>query len=73
MQDHIDQIKSKLNKCSPNAFAITKSVVSKHASINIQKAAELFSECVKHPEGKEGLESFFEKRNPFWVNNRSKS
>jgi isohexenylglutaconyl-CoA hydratase len=73
VQNHIDQIKAKLNKCSPNAFAITKSVVSKHASINIQKAAELFNECVEHPEGKEGLESFFEKRNPFWVNNKNKS
>ena len=41
--------------------------------INIQEAAELFNECVEHPEGKEGLESFFEKRNPFWINNRNKS
>ena len=73
VQDHIDQIKSKLNKCSPNAFAITKNMVSKHASTNIQKAAELFNECVKHPEGKEGLKSFFEKRNPIWVNSSSKS
>jgi len=73
VRNYIEQVKSKLNKCSPNAFAITKSLVSKYASINIQKAAELFNECVEHPEGKEGLESFFEKRNPFWINNRNKS
>ena len=73
VQSHIDQVKSKLNKCSPNALAITKSVISKHTSINIQKAAELFNDCVKNTEGKEGLESFFEKRNPFWINNKSKS
>ena len=73
VQDHIDKLKSKLNKCSPNAFAITKSLVSKHASINIQEAADLFYECVEHSQGKEGLESFFEKRSPFWVNNKNKS
>ena len=73
VQNYIELVKSKLNKCSPNAFAITKNLVSKHASINIQKAAELFNECVEHYEGKEGLESFFEKRNPFWINNRNKS
>ena len=73
VQSYIDQIKSKLNKCSPNAFAITKRLVSKHASINMQKAAELFNECVEHPEGKEGLKSFFEKRNPFWINKTNKS
>ena len=73
VKDHIDKLKSKLNKCSPNAFAITKSLVSKHASINIQEAADLFYECVEHSQGKEGLESFFEKRSPFWVNNRHKS
>ena len=73
VQDHIDQIKSKLNKCSPNAFAITKNMIPKPSSINIQKAAELFNECVKHPEGVEGLESFFEKRNPFWANEQSDS
>ena len=73
VQYHIDQLKSKLNKCSPNAFAITKSLVSKHASKNIQEAAESFYECVEHSQGKEGLKSFFEKRNPFWVNSRNKS
>jgi len=73
IHEHISQIKSKLDKCSPNAFAITKNLISEHISINIQKAAEIFNECVKHPEGKEGLKSFFEKRNPSWVKNRSNS
>ena len=58
---YISQVKSKLEKCSPNAFALTKNLISANTSIDIQKAAEIFNDCVKHHEGKEGLESFFEK------------
>tara|TARA_B100001094_G_scaffold322918_1_gene372955 strand:+ start:629 stop:1438 length:810 start_codon:yes stop_codon:yes gene_type:complete len=63
----IKKIKSKVDKCSPYALEITKKLLSSNQRIKVQEAADLFTECVNHPEGKEGLRSFFEKRKPFWT------
>ena len=62
----ISEIKSKVMLCSPNAIAKTKSHLSKSLNIDIQKSSQLFVECIKHDEGLEGLQSFFEKRYPHW-------
>ena len=69
----IDDIRSKVDKCSPNALAMTKKDLSSNHTIDIKKAADLFSECVNHLEGQEGLQSFFEKRNPFWTKIKNES
>ena len=37
-----------------------------------EKAEELFSDCIVSDEGKEGFNSFFEKRNPYWVPDKQK-
>ncbi len=66
----ISQIKSKVMLCSPNAIAKTKSHLSKVRNIDIQRSSQLFFECIKHNEGLEGLQSFFEKRDPYWVKSK---
>ncbi len=73
IQRTIDEIRSKVNKCSPNAIAITKKDFSLNHSIDIQKAAELFYDCIEHGEGQEGLQSFFEKRKPSWTHDNKKN
>ena len=66
----IHQVKSDAQKCSPNAIAATKKIISENYIINKKKAAELFSDCVVHDEGREGFASFFEKRKPAWSKNK---
>ena len=69
----IKKIKLKVDKCSPYALEMTKKLLSSNQRIEIKEAAHLFTECVNHPEGKEGLQSFFEKRKPFWTKIKNKS
>ena len=66
LEDILDSIKEQVFKCSPNAIAITK-VFLRNGYIDPQKAASLFSDCVVSDEGREGINSFFEKRKPFWI------
>ena len=68
----IKKIKLKVDKCSPYALEMTKKLLSSNQRIEVQEAAHLFTECVNHPEGKEGLQSFFEKRKPFWTKIKNK-
>ena len=68
LNKHIMTIKENVKKCSPNAIAITKEVLFSNYNINVTKAAEYFSDCVIHEEGREGFSSFFEKRKPGWMN-----
>ena len=72
LQKIIDEIKSKVKQCSPNAMAITKANMSSNQSIDIEKASELFYHCIEHSEGQEGLQSFFEKRKPYWTKDKNK-
>lgn len=67
LEEILDSIKEQVFKCSPNAIAITKRVLTVNEYINPQKAANLFSDCVVSDEGQEGINSFFEKRKPFWI------
>ena len=70
LDEHIKDIKEKVKKCSPNAVAITKKILSKNDVLNPEKAAELFADCILHQEGREGFASFFEKRTPYWNKQR---
>ena len=67
IENIINKLKIQVNQCSPNAISITKREFSTNFSIDIEKAAEIFFECIEHSEGKEGLQSFFEKNKPSWT------
>ena len=67
LEEILDSIKEQVFKCPPNAIAITKRVLTVNEYIDPQKAANLFSDCVVSDEGQEGINSFFEKRKPFWI------
>ena len=72
LEEILDDIKNQVFKCSPNAIAITKKVITVDQYLDPEKAADLFSDCVVSDEGKEGFKSFFEKRKPSWVPNKKK-
>ena len=67
LDTQITKIKQKVLNCSPNAISVTKSILYSNNNIDIKKAADLFSDCMVHDEGREGFSSFFEKRKPFWT------
>ena len=64
--EQINSIKNQVNKCAPSAIGVTKKILNSHYNIDAEEAALLFSNCVIHEEGLEGLASFFEKRKPYW-------
>ena len=66
LDNKILEIMQKVEKCSPNAIAVTKNLINLNYNIDAHHAAKLFSECIIHKEGHEGFQSFFEKRKPFW-------
>jgi len=68
LDEVINIVKSKVLECSPNALAITKKVLSLDDELDLEKAADLFSDTIISDDGKEGFESFFEKRPPNWRN-----
>ena len=70
LEEILDDIKNQVFKCSPNAIAITKKVITVDQYLDPEKAADLFSDCIVSDEGKEGFNSFFEKRKPSWVPNK---
>ncbi len=72
LNSHIKNMKERVKKCSPNAIAATKKIILENQSINPEEAAKLFSDCMLHPEGREGFASFFEKRKPYWNTKKSK-
>ena len=72
LEEILDDIKNQVFKCSPNAIAITKKVITVDQYLDPEKAADLFSDCVVSDEGKEGFNSFLEKRKPSWVPNKKR-
>ena len=72
LEEILGDIKSQVFKCSPNAIAITKQVLTINEYLDPEKAADLFSDCIVSDEGKDGFNSFFEKRNPYWVPDKLK-
>ena len=68
LEEVIDIVKSRVLECSPNALAITKNVLSLDDELDLEKAADLFSDTIISDDGREGFESFFEKRSPNWRN-----
>ena len=59
-------------KCAPGAVAASKRLMLRAAGPNpipelLDDAAECFAAAVRGPEGREGTQSFVEKRKPSWV------
>ena len=67
LEKKIKDFKSQVNECSPTAVATTKKILSFNQNIDSQRAADLFSDSIISNDGKEGFESFFNKRKPSWT------
>lgn len=66
----IKEVKSQVLECSPNAVAMTKKILSSNIELDMEQAADLFSDTIISEDGKEGFDSFFKKRKPFWRNSK---
>ena len=66
----ITEVKSQVLECSPNAVAITKKILSSNIELEVEQAADLFSDTIISNDGKEGFDSFFKKRKPAWRNSK---
>jgi len=73
LDEIINEVKTQVLNCSPNAISVTKKVLSLNEQIDEKIAAELFSDCIVSDEGIEGFNSFFEKRIPSWVPEKNKT
>ena len=62
-------------RCAPGANAATKRLIlacsDKAPQDYIEEAARRFAECLRGPEGREGIAAFLEKRAPSWVGRTS--
>ena len=72
LKEILDGIKNQVFNCSPNAIAITKKVFNINSYFDKEKAADLFSDCIVSDDGREGFNSFFEKRKPKWIPDKKK-
>ena len=72
LKEILDDIKNQVFNCSPNAIAITKKVFNINNYLDKEKAADLFSDCIVSDDGREGFNSFFEKRKPNWIPDKKK-
>ena len=66
LEKKIKDFKAQVNDCSPNAIATTKKILSINQNIDSHLAADLFSDSIISNDGKEGFDSFFNKRKPSW-------
>lgn len=66
LEKKIKAFKAQVNDCSPSAIATTKKILSFNQNIDPQLAADLFSDSIISNDGKEGFDSFFNKRKPSW-------
>ena len=67
----IDQAIADVKRCAPQANAMTKqlllSMAGQPSGETLNHAADLFSQSVYGPEGREGIKAFAEKRAPEWA------
>ena len=70
LEKTIETVKAQVLECSPDALAITKKVLSLDNDLDLEQAADLFSDTIISDDGREGFESFFQKRSPKWINEK---
>ena len=60
-----------ITRCSPHANAVTKRLILASRKMPreglLEESADAFAECLRHPEGNEGVNAFLEKRKPKWM------
>ena len=65
-----DTIRTQIMRCAPGATTVTKALARQAAlgdpASLLQAAATAFTDCLLSDEGKEGIASFVEKREPSW-------
>lgn len=65
------QVLAGITRCSPHANAVTKRLILESRSLAreelLDKSADAFAECLRGPEGREGVMAFLEKRKAKWA------
>ena len=60
-----------ITRCSPHANAVTKGLILASRKMPreelLEQSADAFAECLRNPEGREGVTAFLEKRKPKWM------
>lgn len=72
MQKELDEVIDSFMKSAPEAIRKTKALILKLADLNgfeklRDETAHIIAQARASKEGKEGIRSFFEKRNPSWI------
>lgn len=71
LEEQLEQILQQVNRCAPQANAVTKKIMLKVGSAPLEKlldeAAADFSAAAQGDEGREGTLAFLENRLPSWV------
>lgn len=70
LNEVLNQYLKQLNRCAPNATAVTKNILlaTRDTPISsiLDHAADLFAQAIDGPEGQEGTKAFLEKRKASW-------
>jgi isohexenylglutaconyl-CoA hydratase len=71
IQRELDNVLAQIRRCAPGAIAATKRIMADVGAIALEqvldRAADLFAEAVRGPEGTEGTMAFVGKRKPAWA------
>ena len=71
----LEKLLGQIARCAPGANAVTKRLIlgcgEKAPQDYIEEAARSFAECLRGPEGREGVAAFLEKRSPNWIGRAS--
>ena len=71
LEAQLKEQQTAVRRCAPTATALTKSLLLDVGNTALEplldRASDLFSQCLNGPEGKEGTQAFIEKRTPNWV------
>ncbi|HMK78058.1 MAG TPA: enoyl-CoA hydratase/isomerase family protein [Xanthobacteraceae bacterium] len=67
----LPQVLAGIARCSPHANATTKQLILASRALPrealLDQSADAFAECLRGPEGQEGVTAFLEKRKPKWA------
>jgi isohexenylglutaconyl-CoA hydratase len=71
----LEKLLAQVARCAPGANAVTKRLIlacgERMPHDYVEEAARSFTECLRGPEGREGVAAFVEKRAPNWVGRTS--
>jgi isohexenylglutaconyl-CoA hydratase len=71
----LEKLLGQIARCAPDANAVTKHLILTCGDSSpqdyIEEAAQSFAECLRGPEGREGVAAFLEKRTPNWIGRAS--